>query len=371
MNNLYNIHIENSTELFTIFELDEIDLKKVVEAYDIGKEDIFINGRRYQLKGLKEIRIFDMRKLKGSLRDFLNFNETKIYHHFEGSKFRGVKLPAHYLIGNDITKDFITNDYGWKKQTAGPTLLNHVSDVPVLHLQKVLNLLNELNDKHGFKSTDFAPPEPSNLNTPQVGWRLHLKNSPQYFFYFRENGNTVSIKHFPNKTENKERNVNISVGNGKSFEIVQTQAIAWLKIIADGIQEQKRWNDIFNPLEVDEYTPYENIDDENDNSSKLTQKEIEAFRIFLNAFDDLIQSSRALPKETKTAYSEMLEEAEDKLENRPTKSFFKWFKKILDAVTVKYLTDHKYRDEVHSYFNTAIEKAKNLGQLGLEWIKSD
>lgn len=369
MNNLYNIYIENGTEHFTMFELNETEIERVIEAYDKGKEDIFINGRRYLLKGLKEIRVFDMSRLQGSLNDFMNSKESMPFHHFQGNRISGLKLPALYMIGNDLTKEFITNDYGWKKQSDGSTILNHVSDVPLYHIQNILNLLNGLNNKYGFKSSDFAPPEPSYLDTPHVAWRLFLKKFPKYYFYFREVGDDVYIKHFPNKNENKEKDIKVTVNNGKSFDSVQHHAISWLKIIAEVQQEQKRWNDFFSSSETNEYSHFEVIEDENDKPTELTRKEIEDLRVFLNAFDDLIQSSKTLPEETKTAYAEAKKEAEEKLDNNPTKSFYKWLKKIMDALSVKYLTDQKFRDEINGYFFIAIEKAKNLGQFAMNWIK--
>jgi hypothetical protein len=127
----------------------------------------------------------------------VNSSEAKAFHQFQGNRISGLEIPALYMMGKDLTQDFITKDYGWKKQIEEATILNQVSSVPVAHLQKILKLLMALDNTYGFKSTDFAAPEPSDLDTPHVGWRLRLKNFPKYYFFFKEVGEVVFIKHLP------------------------------------------------------------------------------------------------------------------------------------------------------------------------------
>jgi len=366
--NLFNIYIENEFDIFTISEISDTDLNRIIEAYDFGKESIFINGKKYNLKGLNEIRIFDMTKLKGTFNDFINIEENRQFNIFKENRIIGHKIPLLSRIGNDLTNQYIINDFGWKNLTKKNNFLNNVPDVPLLHLNNILNLLTELNNKHGFLSTDFAPPIPSHLDTSQVGWRLELKQFPEFYFYFRTVNDGLEIKHYPSKNESIERNVKLTYNTGKSFPLVVNQATSWLKVIYDLKQEHKRWTDIFSKTNND-FSPFEIINEENELEIGLSNDEIQNVRIFLNAFDDLIQASKILPSETKTAYSATKKEIEKELENKPTKKFYKWMSKLFENLSVKYLTDSNYRDEVNNYINIAFEKVKHLGLLAYDLIK--
>lgn len=365
----YNIYINNGTHIFTIFETSESDLKRLLNAYDIGSDSIFINGKKFFLEGLEEIYIYDLSKLSGSLNDFINTTEAKEFHIFNGNRLEGLSIAGLNALGVDMTNDFINEDYGWKSKNNTTTSQGPVPGIPVAHLQNVLNLLTALDNQYGFTSTSFSPPEPSHLETARVGWKLGLKEFPNYYFYFRELGTEISFKHFPTKTENKEREYKLILRGGRSFEFVKNQALEWLKIIDDGRKEQKRWNEFFSTSKTDEYIPFEIIDEEDGSTTELTQKEIENVKIFLNAFDDLIQSSKTLPEETKIAYSQVKQEAESRIIKKPTRAFYEWLKKAFDTLSVKYLSDHAYRAEVNGYFAIAFEKIKLFGELAFEWIK--
>jgi hypothetical protein len=178
-----------------------------------------------------------------------------------------------------------------------------------------------------------------------------------------------SLNIFHNENENKERAVTLTIMNGESFLPLKREAIAWLQIIDNEKKGQEKWNELFGSEANNKWNSFEIIDDEIDTTSELTPKEIENVRIFLNAFNDLVQLSKTLPEETKNAYSKAKTDAEEKLDNRPTKSFYKWFIKLWDSLSVRYLTDQKYRDEMNGYIRIAVEKAKHFGQLALDWIK--
>lgn len=251
------------------------------------------------------------------------------------------------------------------------TLLN--PNIPVAHRKKVLDLIEFLDGKHGFKRTDFLPPEPTDTDTAQIGWRLKLKTYPNYFFFSRVVNREIFIKRLPNPNENKEQSFKIVSNNGKMDEVVRTQAEAWLKIIHDETREHQRWKSFFdsihspdsdNTANSSEFVDYEIVNEE-ESENELTQDEIENVRIFLNAFDDLIQNSKTLPQETKEIFSQGKREAEEELEKKPTKKFYRWLDKLFNDMLIKFITTKSFREEVISYAQQAGEK---IG-AAFEWVK--
>ena len=112
----YNIYIENEKDFYDIMRIKEDDLKRLVEAFDLGKEAIFINGEKQVLSGLKEIKIFSF---EGDEETILNlYNSEKGRSLLKFSRITGRHVATPYAlkeIGKDITKDFIKDDFGWKK----------------------------------------------------------------------------------------------------------------------------------------------------------------------------------------------------------------------------------------------------------------
>jgi hypothetical protein len=96
--------------------LAEDDLQKIKDAYDNGRDSVFVNGTNYVLKGLRKIKLYDFKDSWDSLSDFINSEEVKPFLVF--SRLTGkVAIGPHALSlkGNDLTKQFFNEDFGWKK----------------------------------------------------------------------------------------------------------------------------------------------------------------------------------------------------------------------------------------------------------------
>ncbi|MEJ7821268.1 MAG: hypothetical protein WKF85_03040 [Chitinophagaceae bacterium] len=112
----YNIYVENSNDTFTLLKTPEDDLNKLVEAYELGKEAVFINGEKIILNGLKVLKIFSFNDSWDTLNDFLNTEDVREHMIFS-------RLTGRYAVhsaslgqkGADLTKQYLKNDYGWKK----------------------------------------------------------------------------------------------------------------------------------------------------------------------------------------------------------------------------------------------------------------
>jgi hypothetical protein len=106
----YNLYIRTETETFNIKHVSEENLKKVISAYNLGKDSTFINGKKYQLKGLAEIKIYTL----DDPSDFNNFiNSPEIQPKIKWGQY-GIWLSPHLLAkcGNNVTDQFITDDFG-------------------------------------------------------------------------------------------------------------------------------------------------------------------------------------------------------------------------------------------------------------------
>ena len=54
----YNLFVSTSSGTFNIIDVDDSDLEKVVRAYKLGLDSIFLQGKKFWLANLSEIQIF-------------------------------------------------------------------------------------------------------------------------------------------------------------------------------------------------------------------------------------------------------------------------------------------------------------------------
>ena len=116
----YNVHIENHNDIYTLRKLPEDDLGKLIDAYDHGRDKVFINGISRDLSGLKEIKVFSFRDSWDIFDTWQNSEEVKS--DFIWSSVTGkAAIRPYYLAkkGDDLTKQFFNNDFGWKKTDKG------------------------------------------------------------------------------------------------------------------------------------------------------------------------------------------------------------------------------------------------------------
>jgi len=111
----YNIYIQNQNAAYNIRNLSKDDLNKVVDAYNQGKNDFFLNGTKYSIEGLNEIKIF-------TFDDPENFNEfvnrEDIKKQLQWTKDNKILLSKSLLgkCGTNVTGQFIFEDFGYLKR---------------------------------------------------------------------------------------------------------------------------------------------------------------------------------------------------------------------------------------------------------------
>lgn len=115
----YVIYIYTESNVYNIWAIEEVELQIIVEAYNIGKSSFFIDGKKYWLANLFEIKIFEIIKKK-ELEELLS--ETNIYLAIENDYVKlndnnePYLLPTNlYDFGNNVTNRFIKGDFGKSK----------------------------------------------------------------------------------------------------------------------------------------------------------------------------------------------------------------------------------------------------------------
>ena len=157
----YNVFIKNFVDTLNLVNIEEDDVKSLVEAYDFGKKSVFINGERIVLDGLDILKIF---KFNGETSDFyqlLNSPEVKPYLIF--SRIRGIYAMDYRemnQLGEEVTKIFLKGSYGWKTEIqSGDNILmlrthfvnlERIAQLKSLHhpdfdLKKLVRICEEIN----------------------------------------------------------------------------------------------------------------------------------------------------------------------------------------------------------------------------------
>jgi len=128
----YNIYIKTQSSTKNILGIDSNDLKIVIKAYEEGKEDFFINGTRYWLANLFEIRIFEFKPIE-KLDDFVGLAKRQ---GLIAKRMFDEYLPVEVLKegGKEVTKDFIKGGYGEKITNGNQTEKGqHLMDIFISH----------------------------------------------------------------------------------------------------------------------------------------------------------------------------------------------------------------------------------------------
>ena len=114
----YNIFIKNSIDTFNLLNIPEDDVNKIVEAYNLGNNNVFIDGEQIVLEGLQMLKIFSFDGTTEKLYEFMNSAEVKP--HLIFSRLTGrhaFDYPELKQIGEDLTKSYLTKDFGWKRKS--------------------------------------------------------------------------------------------------------------------------------------------------------------------------------------------------------------------------------------------------------------
>lgn len=147
----YNIYIQNHNDVYTLIKVPEDDLEKIIEAYDSGKGSVFINGEKQILSGLKVIKVFSFKDSWDTWDTFVNTNE--VANHFKHSRITGkiaIGIPALAIKGDDLTKNYFNNDYGWKKKPEDEENILSLKKHYISH-ERIAQLKNLKSTEHDFK----------------------------------------------------------------------------------------------------------------------------------------------------------------------------------------------------------------------------
>ena len=123
---------------FNILNIDIGDLKIVVDAYNQGKSDFFIAGKKYWLNNLFEIKIFEFDH-PDKFDAFIEF--AKSNNLFVTGMFNKPHLTPQVLQegGKEVTRDFIKNEYGAAKDNSETqdSNINHQMEIFVQEMENV------------------------------------------------------------------------------------------------------------------------------------------------------------------------------------------------------------------------------------------
>ncbi len=114
---MYHILYSNSYGTNMLMDLDEKQLKKVVDAYKIGKPKIYIRGEIQSFGGLRSMKIYKATKLwkEKTVSAQVLADKGFIEPNFYGRR-ASLNLKGMALFGEDITEKILTMDFGEFKE---------------------------------------------------------------------------------------------------------------------------------------------------------------------------------------------------------------------------------------------------------------
>lgn len=168
----YNISIITESKKFSILDVCEEQLQRVLDAYNYGKETAFIKGEKHRFAKLQEIQIFTFEhpQIKTEEEILEAFNSLDIVAKFDLGFIACIPVKFLEQLGTRVTDQFITNDYGYlkdEKQGAAdkdtyvdPERIDELNgiDDDDFDFTKLVALLNELNIAYSHDLFLSIPP---------------------------------------------------------------------------------------------------------------------------------------------------------------------------------------------------------------------
>lgn len=116
----YNLFIETYLNTYNLLDIDDKELNKIIESYNLGKENFFLKGKKRSIRSLKEIQIYTFEH------DVLK-NEEDIFQACRKEDLYGSDLLMNYFVpksflnncGERVTDSFIFEDFGHGKISDG------------------------------------------------------------------------------------------------------------------------------------------------------------------------------------------------------------------------------------------------------------
>lgn len=167
----YNVYIQTQSTSYSLLAIDEEDLAVVVDSFLKGEGDFMLDGVKYWIKNVFEIRVFTFNDQRGLSGDEL----------MEEAKQQGLVKQQYgrrdkwYLgpdvlkrLGDDVTKRWITGKQGSKSaEVKAPPDGHYVDPVRLNQIEKLASgefdfaklaqLLKELNSAHSNGSLLSIP----------------------------------------------------------------------------------------------------------------------------------------------------------------------------------------------------------------------
>lgn len=158
----YNLFVDNHNDTFTLIKIPEDDLLRVKDAFDFGRDSVFINGKKYDTKGIKQIKVFSFDRPWEEWSDYVNSEDVR--NHYIFSEVTGeiaIAWPSLSLVGTDLTKDYFNNDYGWKSSKEIKFQIKHFISIERIgqlkdisdkefDFKKLIRLCEELNSAYSL-----------------------------------------------------------------------------------------------------------------------------------------------------------------------------------------------------------------------------
>lgn len=106
----YNVFVKTQSKTYNILNIGRKDLEILIDAFNKGKDNFFLGGKKYWLSRLFEIRIFSF-PYPDKIEDFINLAKSK---GLLKNSFGATYLPPEVLNegGEELTNEFITGDFG-------------------------------------------------------------------------------------------------------------------------------------------------------------------------------------------------------------------------------------------------------------------
>jgi len=113
----FNIYIKTFSSEFNILDIDEEQLELVIDNYNEGNDNFYLNGKQYFLKNLNEINVFTFKSTKITTEKEL-FDFCKKYDKVEWNIYGDAYIPPEILenVGEDVTNEYIKIGFGEKQK---------------------------------------------------------------------------------------------------------------------------------------------------------------------------------------------------------------------------------------------------------------
>lgn len=143
----YNILVGTKWGKYNILLINGTELDKVLNAYEQGKETIFIKGNKYSFNELMDIQIFQFE------RDDIEIEDELIEICRTNNLLSKSFIPGDYWISEDVlkklgkkvTEHFIEDEFGYKKTQEKPLAQNDWFVEPS-RIDEIANIKNQQTD---------------------------------------------------------------------------------------------------------------------------------------------------------------------------------------------------------------------------------